>query len=205
MEDNIKSLLDETAARLSAGDIDSALRLSAEALASADAALKRTSRPESELAKVAFSATDAAVIDLLVAADTHVRCLLMASAPVQALSCALLSLCTADICGIVERDGCRGAFAALLQTTLITEMSAIDTLPLNDETHDLGTSLLSLTGFLLGAYGDKSDRMLAHVGQICDVISEPVIDGVTTPATDLKRILAEMLGKASALGILEFE
>lgn len=84
-------------------------------------------------------------------------------------------------------------------------MSAIDTLPLNDETHDLGTSLLSLTGFLLGAYSDKSDRMLAHVGQICDVISEPVIDGVTTPATDLKRILAEMLGKASALGILEFE
>lgn len=203
MKDKIKSLLDDTAARLSVGDMDSALRLSAEALATADAVLKSSASEQG--ASYALSAADEDVVDLLVASDTHVRCLLMAQAPVQALSCALLSLCTVDICGIVNRDGCRDAFAALLQTTIITEMSAIDTLPLNDETHDSGTALLSLTAFLLNSYGDAADPLLAQLGQICDLTTEPIIDGISTPASDLKRILAEILGIASALGILEFE
>lgn len=203
MKDKIKSLLDDTAARLSVGDMDSALRLSAEALATADAVLK--SSPSESGAAYALSVADEDVIGLLVASDTHVRCLLMAQAPVQALSCALLSLCTVDICGIVEREGCRDVFAALLQTTIIAEMSAIDTLPLNDETHDSGTTLLSLSAFLLNSYGNAADPLLAQLGQICDLAAEPIIDGISTPASDLKRILAEILGIASALGILEFE
>lgn len=203
MKDKIKTLLDDTAARLSVGDMDSALRLSAEALATADTILKSSASEHGP--SYALSATDEDVVGLLVASDTHVRCLLMAQAPVQALSCALLSLCTVDICGIVERDGCRDAFAALLQTTIIAEMSAIDTLPLNDETHDNGTTLLSLTAFLLNSYGNADDPLLAQLGQICDLTTEPIIDEISTPASDLKRILAEILGIASALGILEFE
>lgn len=203
MKDKIKTLLDDTAARLSVGDMDSALRLSAEALATADTILKSSASEHGQ--SYALSATDEDVVGLLVASDTHVRCLLMAQAPVQALSCALLSLCTVDICGIVERDGCRDAFAALLQTTIIAEMSAIDTLPLNDETHDNGTTLLSLTAFLLNSYGNADDPLLAQLGQICDLTTEPIIDEISTPASDLKRILAEILGIASALGILEFE
>lgn len=198
MEEKIKPLLDETAARLSAGDLESALRLSAEALATADAALKR---PQGGAADV----PDAAVDRLLEVADTHVRCLLMASMPVQALSCALLSLCTVDICDVAKRPECRERLAALLRTVIVAEMSAIDTLPLNDETHDLGKALLGLTGFLLNSYGPADDPLLAQIAQICDVKSEPVIDGTPTPASDLKRILAEMLGIAGALGILEFE
>lgn len=203
MKDKIKTLLDDTAARLSVGDMDSALRLSAEALATADTILKSSASEHGQ--SYALSATDEDVVGLLVASDTHVRCLLMAQAPVQALSCALLSLCTVDICGIVERDGCRDAYAALLQTTIIAEMSAIDTLPLNDETHDNGTTLLSLTAFLLNSYGNADDPLLAQLGQICDLTTEPIIDEISTPASDLKRILAEILGIASALGILEFE
>lgn len=203
MKDIIKSLLDDTAARLSVGDMDSALRLSAEALATADAVLKSSASEQGT--SYALSAADEDVVDLLVASDTHVRCLLMAQAPVQALSCALLSLCTVDICGIVEREDCRDAFAALLQTTVIAEMSAIDTLPLNDETHDSGATLLSLSAFLLNSYGNAADPLLAQLGQICDLAAEPIIDGISTPASDLKRILAEILGIASALGILEFE
>ncbi len=199
MEEKIKTLLDETAARLSAGDLESALRLSAEALATADAALKR---PQGDTAAVV---PDAAVDRLLEAADTHVRCLLMASMSVQALSCALLSLCTVDICGVAKRPECRERLAALLRTVIVAEMSAIDTLPLNDETHDLGKALLGLTGFLLNSYGPADDPLLAQIAQICEVKSEPVIDGTPTPASDLKRILAEMLGIAGALGILEFE
>lgn len=197
MEEKIRTLLDETAARLSAGDLESALRLSAEALATADAALKR---PQG-----GADVPDAAVDRLLEAADTHVRCLLMASMPVQALSCALLSLCTVDICDVAKRRECRERLAALLRTVIVAEMSAIDTLPLNDETHDLGKALLGLTGFLLNSYGPADDPLLAQIAQICDVKSEPVIDGTPTSASDLKRILAEMLGIAGALGILEFE
>ena len=199
MEDKIRTLLDDTAASLAAGDMESALRLSAEALATADAALKRLS------AEVPAKQPDADVKQFLVAADTHVRCLLMASAPVQALSCALLSVCTADICRVTERAECRGALVALLKTMLIAEMSALDTLPINDQTHESGKMLLSMTGFLMNSYGGASDPLLEQISQICDVQSEPLIDGEATPATDLKRILAEMLGIAVNLGILEFE
>lgn len=207
MKSSVKKMCEEVQQMLLNGQADDALRLSGEALAIAEANLRGSAHD-------GYGCGD----DFLDSAALHVRLLLTGGMPVEALSCALLCLCTADISAITGKTGHAVGMCDLLTATVIAEMSAIDTLPFSDRIYGQARALTSITGrWLHYCYSGLAEsqrscgrltqcaHVLGALGATAAIDQDPVIDGETVSPEHTKKYLQEMLGLAGDMRILNIE
>lgn len=192
--------------------VQEAIRLSAEALAMADAALRQHDA----------ATFDSRAADFTVAAKTQTDMLAVAGMTSDAFSCGIMACCTADIVGMTRC--CLSSFymIPMLTSVMMSGTMAIDTLPHNDETVDRGRNLFKLLATLAVYYVDRLNQTgtagveaaLASLTDECrqfiDALSRQMqvdkagaeIDGAVVDPAHTKAYLAEILSEASLLGIL---
>lgn len=194
--------------QLIAGDTESALRLSGEYLAEADAALHTAGT----------NVSDRRLDEFLHLATLHSALLILTGQPCDGLSCALMSCVNASITGIGTRHDCHAAFVGLLTKVVEGSCACIDGSPVSGDTIELGMRLTTLGAVLLNHFISGLSQSQRHQQAIkasasildnmrgtVDFEHPAVIDGVETPPDNLKPYLAEMLGIASQLGFLRID
>ncbi len=208
MNDTQKVSLEEWSRLVESGDRAGAVRFSGNELAMADGRLRAHLHDSESEPRRRF----------MFWATMHVSALMFVSLASDALSCGLLSCCTADIYGMTSRKEYRGDMSYLMLMTSTASLQAIDTLPITGGMFEQRARFLSLLGLMLRHYtSDLSPQqlnspMLESLPVVLAAIDctaipddELTIDGKKADPSDAKTCLAELLNLAAALGILRVD
>ncbi len=203
---DITSTISEIKRLYAGGDAESACRLSGEALAYCDNLLRS-------------SLSDSNIKDFLTVAKLHATTLMLLGMQVEATSCLLITLCTADI---------HGATAKAEHSPLLMDLCVLMLMAMNEQVEQLAPSeevlthaapMLAHSGILLQHYYGiasqqevktsdylfaAAEQTMAQFGEI--PVNDPAlqIDGQTPDPSNPKPLLAEIIGNASAIGLLQF-
>ncbi len=189
---------------IKAGDFDSACRLSGEALAISDSALHQSS--------------DKAAIDNFIGmAVLHNAALQRAGMANEAVGCALMAFCTADIKGATAQKTFHPDLMDLTAFMLSGMFASVGTTNHNDEATQYIIPMIVLTAKLLYHYYNSTldqgvtsghsftvaNKLLNTTSQISVRHDITEIDGKPIDFDHPKEIIAEIIGCASALGLLQ--
>lgn len=185
---------------LRAGEVESALRLSGEALAEVDAAVHNDKTQARYLCS---------------AAATHIYILNEVSMSEDAFSCGVMSSCMADYFGYFGEAQIDASSIFLLKETLLAALSAVDSLGIGDEVIESGTRLVTLLASMLKTCverlpSDQLDETIDDVGELLSMIGKRCaidsptleIDGVEVSRENTQAILAEVVKVAVEMQLL---
>lgn len=196
MDKVIEEMCRESFGMLDSGDIDGALRLSGEALASAD----------SSLARVKAGQNYDADATLMRACAAHTSILLAAGMAPDAFSCCVMTACIADSRGDFVVSSLAGDCAGLIHGMIMSAMAAVDSLPPADTVRDNAVALISLAGHVYLHISDKTGQrdnaLMDLLGPLCGQARNAIIDGKEVPPSETKTFLAEIIRLGADLGIL---
>ena len=183
------------------GDVESALRLSGEALAEVDSAVNKDKTQARYLCR---------------AAATHIYIMNEVGMSVDAFACGVMSSCMADYFGYFGDEKAEASSVFLLKETLLAAMRAVDSLGIGEEVIEKGTRMVTLLAIMLKTCSDRMPselydenvddvpELLEMIGRNC-VIDSPVviIDGEEILSENTQAILAEVVKIAVELQLLQ--
>ncbi|MGM9860683.1 MAG: hypothetical protein ACI31C_08005 [Muribaculaceae bacterium] len=185
---------------LSVGDVESALRLSGEALAEVDAAVSKDKAQARYLCR---------------AAATHIYIMNEVGMSVDAFACGVMSCCMADYFGYFGEEKVDASSIFLLKETLLAALRAVDTLGIGEEVIEKGTRMVTLIacmlkgcverkpGELFDEKVDDVEELLEMIGRNCVLDGAIYIDGEEVSRDNTRAILAEVVKIAVELQLLQ--
>ncbi len=189
----------EAVEMMTSGDVESACRLTGEALACYDSALRNN---QGQTAR------------LIAMAALHTTLLRRARLDIDAIGCGLIALCTADFYNSDDYSD----LMDLMAVTLAAMMSAVSQVPQNQETMAHVAPMLTLSAMLLEHWYNQSlikhetEREHSHnfalnlieqMRQLTNGNLSAHIDSNPADPKHTKPMLAEIIGHASALNLIE--
>ncbi|MGN0223603.1 MAG: hypothetical protein ACI4AM_06220 [Muribaculaceae bacterium] len=188
----LAATLERVAELMNADDVDTAARLSGEALAMYDNDLR-----------LAFHTADraGAAIDMVRMATAHIFSLRALRMPRDAFQCALMVLVNADVAEITANTDAHFALLPLSVHTALALMEAVDTIQPTAEVQLHASMALALIGRLMERFGaaTATDGSATLLPQLLAAAPDITVDGI--PATDasIKALLAELLALAHSI------
>lgn len=188
----LEATLQRVAELMSADDVDTAARLSGEALAMYDNDLR-----------LAFHTPDRAraAVDMVRMATAHIFCLRAMNLAHDAFECATMVLVTADVTAITADTSAHSALLPLSVHTALALMEAVDTLQPTPDTQLHAAMALAITGRLMQRFGAASatDGSAALLPQLLAAAPDLTVDGIPAADASTKALLAELLALAHSL------
>lgn len=171
---------------MSSDDVDTAARLSGEALAMYDNDLR-----------LAFHTPDRAqaATDMVRMAAAHVFSLRAMNLPREALECALMVIVTADVAEITDDATAHPALLPLTVHTALALIEAVDTIQPSPDVQLHASMALALIGHLMQRFGAASatDGAASLLPQLLAAAPDITVDGIPAATAPTKALLAELL------------
>ena len=188
----LTATLQRVAELMNSGDIDSAARLSGEALAMYDNDLR-----------LAFHTPQCsqAAVDMVRMATAHIFSLRTMNLARDAFECALMVLVNADVASITADSSAFPALLPLSVHTALALMEAADSLQPSADVQLHASMALALTGHLMQRFGatSASDGSAALLPQLLNAAPDITVDGIPAANASIKALLAELLALAHSL------
>ena len=188
----LAATLQRVAELMNADDVDTAARLSGEALAMYDNDLR-----------LSFHTPDRAraAIDMVRMATAHIFSLRALSMSRDAFECALMVLVNADVAEITADARAHEALLPLSVHTALSLMEAVDTIQPTAEVQLHASMALALIGHLMQRFGAASatDGSASLLPQLLSAAPDITVDGIPAAGAPTKALLAELLALAHSI------